>query len=201
MITYFSFGKKGLKEFSIPIIFLGVIGTLFTIDNVFPYGEFTPFQLLVPTTAMLAANLLGLMGYQTTLTAVGNMPRLTATDPTNSLRTATFDIAWPCAGIESLILYSVIILLFLKRLPISSKRKTVYFTIGAIITYFINILRIVSIFEIGMNHGDFQLFHFYYGPLYSISWIIIYPVIILAIQSFWRKLKTETHNKRIKLTI
>lgn len=34
-IVYFSFGKKGLKEFIIPIIFLGTVGALYIIDNFF----------------------------------------------------------------------------------------------------------------------------------------------------------------------
>ncbi|MCW3997789.1 MAG: archaeosortase/exosortase family protein [Candidatus Bathyarchaeota archaeon] len=192
LIIYLSFGKNGLKKFSIPIVFLGIVGTLYAIDNIFPYGEFTPFQLIVPTTAMIATQILSLLGYDTTLTTMGNMPRLTAIDPNNPLRSATFDIAWPCAGIESLLIYSVIILLFLKRLPISWKRKTIYYMIGALITYLINILRIVTIFTIGMEQGDFQLFHFYYGPLYSISWIIFYPLIILAIQRSLKKIKSKT---------
>jgi exosortase/archaeosortase family protein len=133
---------------------------------------------MVPTTAMLAAIILGFLGYDTALITIGNMPRLTATDSSIALRSATFDIAWPCAGIESLLIYSVIILLFLKRTQISRKGK---------ITYFINILRIVTIFLIGINQGDFQVFHFYYGPLYSILWIIIYPLIILATQKFRKK--------------
>jgi thaumarchaeosortase len=192
LIIYLSFGKNGLKKFSIPIVFLGIVGTLYAIDNIFPYGEFTPFQLIVPTTAMIATQILSLLGYDTTLTTMNNMPRLTAIDPNNPLRSATFDIAWPCAGIESLLIYSVIILLFLKRLPISWKRKTIYYMIGALITYLINILRIVTIFTIGMEQGDFQLFHFYYGPLYSISWIIFYPLIILAIQRSLKKIKSKT---------
>jgi len=171
-----------------------MVGALYTIDNIFPYGEFTPFQLMVPTTAILAATLLGFMGYDTTLTSMGTMPRLTATNPDIALRSATFDIAWPCAGIESLLIYSVIVLLFLKRTQIDRKGKIIYFLIGAVITYFINILRIVTIFLIGMNQGDFQIFHFYYGPLYSISWIISYPLIILAIQKLRKKLKGNTIN-------
>ena len=194
LIIYVSFGKQGVKEFLVPLFFLGMVGALYTIDNIFPYGEFTPFQLMVPTTAILAATLLGFMGYDTTLTSMGTMPRLTATNPDIALRSATFDIAWPCAGIESLLIYSVIVLLFLKRIQIDSKGKIIYFLIGAVITYFINILRIVTIFLIGMNQGDFQIFHFYYGPLYSISWIISYPLIILAIQKLRKKLKGNTIN-------
>jgi len=188
LMVFLQFGKKGLKDFSVPAVFLGIVGALYTIDNVFPYGQFTPFQLLVPTTSALAASALNLMGYQTSLAAAGTMPRLTATDPGNPLRTATFDIAWPCAGIESLLIFTVVALLFLKRMPISWKAKTAYFAVGAAVTYIINILRIATIFIIGMDSGDVQMFHFYYGPLYSIAWIVSYPLLILGSQTLWRKI-------------
>jgi thaumarchaeosortase len=191
-MVYMQFGKKGLKDFSVPAVFLGIVGALYTIDNVFPYGQFTPFQLLVPTTANLAASALNLMGYQTSLTAAGAMPRLTATDPANPMRTATFDIAWPCAGIESLLIFTVVALLFLKRMPISWKAKLGYFAVGAAVTYSINILRIATIFTIGMNGEDVQMFHFYYGPLYSITWIVSYPLLILGSQILWRKIASKS---------
>ena len=192
VMVYLQFGKKGLKDFSVPAVFLGLVGALYTIDNVFPYGQFTPFQLLVPTTANLAASALNLMGYQTSLTAAGAMPRLTATDPANAMRTATFDIAWPCAGIESLLIFTVVALLFLKRMPISWKAKLGYFAVGAAVTYSINILRIATIFTIGMNGEDVQMFHFYYGPLYSITWIVSYPLLILGSQILWRKIASKS---------
>jgi len=191
LMVFLQFGKKGLKDFSVPAVFLGLVGILYTIDNVFPYGQFTPFQLLVPTTAALAASALNLMGYQTSLAVAGAMPRLTATDPANSLRTATFDIAWPCAGIESLLIFTVVALLFLKRMPISWKAKTAYFAVGAAVTYIINILRIATIFTIGMDGGDVQMFHFYYGPLYSIAWIMSYPLLVLGSRTLWQKITNK----------
>jgi len=199
LIVLLPFGAKGLKSFSVPIFFLVVVGALYTIDNVYPYGQFTPFQFLVPTTTTVAAAVLNLMGYNTTLTTQtdptqGNLPLLTAVDPNNPLKSATFAIAWPCAGIESLLIFTVVILLFLKRMPISWKAKIGYFAIGAAVTYSINILRIVTIFTIGMNGEDVTLFHFYYGPLYSVAWIVSYPLIILASQSLWHKITNRKNS-------
>ena len=200
LMIYLQFGKKGLKDFSVPAFFLGIVGAIYTIDNVFPYGQFTPFQLFVPTTATLAAAVLNVMGYQTTLTTVSTMPRLTATDPVNPLRTATFEIAWPCAGIESFLIFTVVVLLFLKRMPISWKAKTAYFTVGAAVTYLINILRIAAFYPIGMDYGvnseEVRLFHAYYGPLYSIAWIVAYPLIIFGSQSLWRKIAARRSEKK-----
>jgi thaumarchaeosortase len=200
LLVLLQFGKKGLMDFSVPAFFLGAVGALYTIDNVYPHGQFTPFQLLVPTTTTLAAAVLNVMGYQTSLATTGSMPRLTATDPANPLRTATFAIAWPCAGIESLLIFTVVALLFLKRMPISLKAKTGYFTIGVAVTYLINIIRIASFYPIGMNYGvnseQVRLFHSYYGPLYSITWIVAYPLIILLSQSIWRKITSKANGKQ-----
>lgn len=195
LIAYLSFGVKGLKDFSIPAFFLALVGVLYTIDNVFPYGQFTPFQFFVPTTTALAATILNLMGYTTSIdygqnSLQGNMPFLTATNPhILGAPSTTFAIAWPCAGIESFLIFTVVILLFLKRMPISWKGKIAYFVFGAAITYLINTLRIVNIFLIGMNNGNIDMFHFYYGPLYAITWIVSYPLIIMLTQNIYGKIK------------
>ena len=191
-IVLFYFGKKGLAGLALPGIFVGLVGIIYTIDNVFPYGEFTPFQILVPTTATLAAKTLNWLGCVTSMTMVNGMPTLQATGP---LGTAKFSIAWPCAGIESFLIFTAVVLLFLQQMHMSWKAKAGYFVAGAVVTYFINVLRIVTIFNIGMQYGvnssQVQMFHFYYGPLYSIIWIVSYPLIIFATQGLWRKIKKE----------
>ena len=124
------------------------------------------------------------------------MPLLHVTGP---LGTAQFTIAWPCAGIESLLIFTAVALLFLKRMNISWKAKIGFFAFGAAITYFINVLRIATIFTIGMQYGvdssQVQAFHFYYGPLYAMAWIISYPLILLAGQGLWRKIKKQKTTK------
>ena len=199
MMVFLQFGKKGLKDFLVPALFLGTVGALYTIDNIYPYGQFTPFQLLVPTTTTLAASALNLMGYQTSMTTGAKMPRLTATDPANPLRTATFDIALPCAGIESFLIFTVVALLFLKRMPLSWKAKTAAFVGGAAVTYLLNVLRIAAFYPIGMDYGvnseQVRMFHNYYGPLYSIAWIVSFPLLILGSQSICRKITNRGSNK------
>jgi len=190
LIALLYYGKKGLTAFALPALFVALVGVIYIIDNVFPYGQFTPFQLLVPTTAMLAAKTLGLMGYSTALAAQNGMPTLQVTGP---LGTAKFEIAWPCAGIESLLIFTAVALLFLQRMSISLKAKIGYFAVGVAVVYFINILRIDTLFTIGMQYGvdsnQVQMFHYYYGPLYSIAWIASYPLIIILSQGLWQKFR------------
>jgi thaumarchaeosortase len=193
LIIWLSAGIKGLKAFFVPTFFLLLVGILYTIDNVFPYGQFTPFQIFVPTTTALAATFLNMMGYSTSISyeqsnLQGNMPVLTTTNLQTGA-SSTFQIAWPCAGIESFLIFTVIILLFLKRMNLSWKSKLGYFIFGAAITYIINSLRIVNIFLIDMSGGNIDMFHFYYGPLFAMAWIVSYPVIILLSQKLWKKIR------------
>jgi exosortase/archaeosortase family protein len=194
-IVFLSFGKKGLINYAIPAFFMVMVGAIYIVDNVYPYGQFTLFQAFVPTAAASAAAIFNLMGYTTFLTDYsdpthGTMPILTVSGPAGSTQ---FGIAWPCAGIESFLIYTVVVLLFLKRMPISWKAKIGFFIFGAAVTYFINILRIVTIFTIGMQYGsaspEVDLFHSYYGPLYSITWIIAYPLVIFLAQGLWNRHK------------
>ena len=204
LVVTLSFGRKGLKGFALPPLFLLLVGILYTIDNVFPRGEFTPFQLFVPTTASLAAGVLGWMGYSAvpgTELDTG-MPTLAVTGP---LGTAKFAIAWPCAGIESLLIFTTVALLFLKHMHISWKSKIGYFAVGIVVTYLINILRITALFMIGAQYGtqssQLQDFHVNYGPLYSMAWIISFPLIILATQGLWRKIKKSKNTDAKKLQL
>jgi|OpeIllAssembly_1097287.scaffolds.fasta_scaffold161720_2 thaumarchaeosortase len=194
-IILLSFGLKGLKIFAVPTFFLLLVGAIYMIDNIYPYGQFAPFQVFVPTTTALATAILNIMGYTTNLSyeqsnIQGKMPVLTTINPATSA-SATFSIAWPCAGIESFLIFTVVLLLFLKRMPISLKGKIGYFSLGAAVTYVINALRIVNIFSAGMVYGEnsvqVQDIHFYYGPLYAVAWIISYPLLILGSQRLWHR--------------
>ena len=197
LIILIAYGINILVDFSISTFFSGIIGVLFIMDNLYPGARLTPLQIFVPATATLAANVLSLMGYQTSMFFItypvyGYMPYLKASDPKNPLRHAEFGIAWPCAGVESLLIYTVTILLFLKETSIPWKHRILYFVIGAVVTYFINILRIVSIFLISMDYGyrspQAAQFHNFYGMLYSITWIISYPLIIIGSRALWGKI-------------
>jgi len=201
LVILLEYGTNGLRD-SISTLFLGIIGAIYTIDNIYPQGRFTPFQVFVPTTTTLAAKVLDLMGYMTRLGTSNGMPTLIAW---NSQGVWGAKIAWPCAGIESLLIYTVTILLFLKKTAISWKHKIIYFIIGAIVTYLINILRIVTIFTIAINGGDYMRFHDYYGQLYSITWIISYPLLIIGSRALWSKIRnwkidTKDYSESLKMT-
>ena len=195
LIILLSYGRRGLADFSLPIALLGAVAAYHMINILYPYGDFAPFQFIVPLTATLSAGVLNLMGYQThlDLSQSNPMPTLWAA---SSGRYWGFQIAWPCAGVESLLLYAVIIVLFLKKADIPWIHRIIYFTIGAIVTYFINVLRIVTIFTLALNQQDYKTFHDYNGMLYSAIWIVSYPLIIIGSRALWSKLKIWNLKRR-----
>jgi thaumarchaeosortase len=203
LLVFLEYGIEGLSNSAISVFFLGVIGLIYIIDTLYPYGRFTPFQFLVPATSMLAAMMLGMMGYIPKLTFMERDPiygSLTKLEIKDSLgKRTSFNIAWPCSGIDSLLIYSVTILLFLKNNGMRLWQKIVLFVVGAVVTYFINALRIVSIFLLGATYGvgstQVSEFHNFYGQLYSITWIVCYPLIIVGIQILSHWLKSNRRSK------
>ncbi len=207
------FGIGRLKDSALSTLFLGAIGLIYTINNFYPYGRFTPFQIPVPITTQLAASVLNLMGYSTSISqtsdpSYGWISGLTVTNPKAPFQPhfnpISLGVAWPCAGVESLIIYTIVILIFLKGSTLSWKSRTIYFAIGAIFTYFINVLRIVTIFTLAMQYGwpspQASEFHDYYGQLYSITWIMFYPLIIIGSQYLQSKFKTGTNGRNLRNT-
>jgi exosortase/archaeosortase family protein len=191
------YGISTLADFSISILFLGIFGLLFVIDPLYP--GFTPLQILVPITTTVAGRVLTLMGYQVSLFFGSSMPLLVARNASGSFGA---NIDWVCAGVESLLIYTLMILLFLRKTTIPWKYRIGYFAIGAVVTYFINIWRIANLFVLGIEYGassvEWQSFHNYYAMLYSISWIACYPLIIIGSQTLWGKIRDRRiHAKKV----
>lgn len=194
-IVALKYGGKALRFYSVSTSFLIIVGVVYTINNLYPLGEFAPFQVMVTPTAVIAEKVLNVMGYGTTLRLINNVPYLYAVNPENPRERFGAGIDWPCAGVESLAIYTVTILLFLKKSNFSLKLKALYFSIGAVVTYFINILRIVTIYVIAIHGGAWGTFHDYFGPLYSIVWIVSYPLIIIESRELWNKLRKRKEGK------
>ena len=181
-----AYGKDCFKIFSITLALIAGISTVYMIDTIYPYGVFKPLQMLALPTAACSAALLEILGYSFTLSFSPGLESapIIRMDANGSAKAVS--IAWPCAGVHSLFLYTLIILLLFRRSNISSFRKVIYFVIGAIGTYFVNILRIVSFFSVLVNQGmtAAQTFHDVYGELFSVVWILFYVLLITIIQKF-----------------
>jgi len=194
------YGGQGLKIFSVSSFFIGGVGVFYMIDTFYPNGTFTVLQSLVPITASGAEFILNLLGYATrTFSGIDNTLGLYASNGINSYSAY---VAWSCAGSHSLFLYSFMIMLFLRGTSISRIRKIIYVIVGAAGTFFVNILRIVTIYVLGIHGGDSpaKLFHEFYGEFFFIAWMFAYLSIIYLFETrFINKISDKP--KRLKTPI
>jgi len=189
-----AYKKDGLKTFSISLSLLGGMASAYMIDTIYPFGLFTPLQLFALPTAASTAAFIELLGYKATIWYPSPYPlpypysgaRLPYLALTSGGKSYGANVGWPCAGVHSLLLYVLIILVFFKRSEISGVRKVTYFIIGAFGTYFVNVLRIYGILITGLNYGDAAatVFHSTYGELFFFTWIFSYILLIVCIQRF-----------------
>jgi thaumarchaeosortase len=186
------YGVEGLTRFSISTFFIWSFGAFYTLDTFYPYGKVTILQNIVPLIVSVVTLTLGPMGYHVQY----NYSRCLVTVNKPGSYPFMAQIFWPCAGVYSLFIYTFVILLFLKGTTISLKGKVLCFIVGAVGTFFVNALRVAAICKLAVDQGSEagKMFHTYYGELFFIAWIIIYPLIIIGSRRLWKKLsKAKSH--------
>jgi len=193
---FLAYKQGGLGFFGMASTVLLGMSIIYAIDTFYPGGSFKPLEMLALPTAACASAILDILGYPFRLSfdtslvhpVYGTMPAING-----------IFIGWPCAGVHSLFLFAVIILLLFKRSNITTFRKFVYFVIGGVCTYFVNVLRIVSYFVILWGNGkdNARVFHNTTGELYFFFWILIYILIIVSIEKFMlvEKVRFIIHRK------
>lgn len=189
------YGFEGLKSFTVSSFFLCGVGVFYMIDTFYPYGTFAALQSFVPFTVHSASFVLNILGYGTQ-TFPGGEDGLGIT-VTSASRRYSAVVSWSCAGIYSLFIYSFMIMLFLRGTNISRRRKIVYVVVGAAGTFFVNILRIVTILLAGVNSGNSlaQMFHEFYGEFFFIAWMFIYLTAIYLLETRFINKKNNKNSK------
>ncbi len=184
----FAYKMKGLKTLSISLVLIAGMGFAYLFDTIFPFGVFKPLAAFAVPTAAVAAALFELLGYSVTMvypihSSDSALPSLTVHLAGEH---ATVAIAWACAGVQSLLLYILIILVFFKKSDITAFRKLAYFIIGAFGTFFVNVFRVYSIIMVMLTEGQAagMAYHDIYGELYAVIWILLYILVIGIIERF-----------------
>jgi thaumarchaeosortase len=140
-------------------------------------------QSFVPVTVFGASSVLNLLGYVTqTFPGGADGLGLSVTGAGGSYSAL---VSWSCAGSHSLLLYSFMIMLFLRGTGIAPMRKIIYVIVGAAGTFFVNILRVVAILTAGVNGGNTLAtqFHEFYGEFFFIAWMFIYLTLVFITET------------------
>jgi len=190
--------NQGIRKLSIGLFFIWAVAVFYMLDAFFPFGKIWVLQSFVPFTANTSARILNWMGYNALTRDISDPlfgPGTILQVSQNELRFSVL-VFWPSAGVHSMFIYALTILLFIKNISISLLRKAVIFVIGAVGTFMANILRIVTICIIGLRVGSdaAQHFHDYYGEFFFITWMVVYLGVIAFATGIFQARKGSPHD-------
>jgi thaumarchaeosortase len=186
------FNLRALKAIVTPIVLgLGMLA-FYLLDAFFPYGEIGPLQFwanFIVAGVALLSKLFGLpiYGLQNYLTIAGTK---------GFFRLAVY---WPSVGVQSMIIYSLVMIVVAAKLDAPLKRKLTYVVVGVAGTIFLNVIRIFAIAYYGYAYAttgqQLDAFHNSIGEILFPIWIAIFLVIVLQIENMIaaRKEPKERH--------
>ncbi len=182
LITSF-FGVRALKFFVGPVIYLVSFICIVIIDIRYPFLDFVVLQRWVPVIVFIVAHLLRVLGVNVTY----------GENFLYNPRSGMVVIAWPCAGVHSLLIYTAVAYSFLQNLDISKTRKLIYVSLGFLGTYMVNILRVTAIIVSNYYFGvNVNVAHHYAGELFFVIWILVFLFLVVTIERRKQKKRSDT---------
>jgi len=189
--TALTYSVRSIRLMTLPVIYLIGLGILDTMDAYFPEDSLAFLQVWVYLIWNVVVFLLSLMGFDTHVdpsTANLHLPSLVLRG--NQLFLWGYKgyvglaIYWPSSGVVSMIIYSLVIVVLMVKLDAPRKRKAIYAMIGAVGTYFVNVIRITLIvLYITYISSDFEAFHASIGEVLFIAWILIYLLAVIHFEN------------------
>jgi thaumarchaeosortase len=184
------YGKKGFKIAPAGLVFIAGIVVILSLDAFFPKDTLGPLQYIVPIYLQIDERIIRLI--DSSIVDLGpDGPLVSARDNMLTLNglqgRMNLIVFWPSAGVHSMIIYSLIMLIFFLKMRIPLKRKLTYFVIGTIGTAVINIIRILSLslfaLIVSANPISWQSFHSIAGEIIFIPWLFIYVYSVLFLEN------------------
>jgi thaumarchaeosortase len=173
------------------------MGLILSLDSFFPYDTLGFLQGWVSVIWNLVLVLLQLSGVRvlTNPNAFTERPwvflhenRLFISGNTGAM---TLAIYWPSSGIVSMLIYTMVIITLLIKIDAPMKRKLVYAVIGAIGTFFVNVIRVFLIsYYVAFISIDVNAFHEVIGEVLFLPWVGIFLVSVLRAEGYigWPRL-------------
>ena len=183
------FGKKWYKIAPAGAIYLAGSAIILSLDAFFPYDSLGPLQIIVPTYLQIDQAVVRFI--DTNIMDIGKGVVATARDNLlvlNGLHGPfALQVFWPSAGVHSMIIYTLVMLAFLLKMDIPTKRKLIYFAIGTFGTVSVNIVRITSLTMYALivtaNPREWEAFHSVAGEIMFLPWLGIYLGIVMYLES------------------
>jgi thaumarchaeosortase len=179
LLTVVLFSLGTLRRVITPIVFsLGML-VFYMLDAFFPYGSLGPLQFwanFIVAGVALLAKLFGLPIY-------GFTNHLTINGLHGYYRLVVY---WPSVGVQSILIYSVVMIVIAAKLQAPPLRKFIYAAVGIAGTVLLNVVRIFTISYYGYVYAtsgqQLDAFHNAVGEVLFPIWIVVFLVLILEIE-------------------
>ena len=173
------FNVSTIRRVIVSIAFgLGML-IFYLLDAFFPYGSIGPLQFwanfIVAAVATLASvfrlPIYGLTNHLTIFGLHGTFPLV---------------VYWPSVGVQSILIFSLVMVVIVAKLEAPPLRKAIYATVGVTGTVCLNIVRIFTISIYGYVYAtsgqQLDAFHNVIGEIIFPIWIVIFLMVIIGIE-------------------
>jgi len=178
-LTTATFGIRIIRRVITPIVFSVGMLTFYVLDAFLPYGSIGPLQFWANFIVLGVSALAKLFG----LPIYGLTNHLTIMGIHGTYRLVVY---WPSVGVQSILIYSVVMIVIAAKLQAPRMHKIVYTITGVAGTIFLNVVRIFSIAYYGYAYatsGDqLDAFHNAIGEVLFPIWIVVFLALILKIE-------------------
>ena len=182
------YGSRWYKIASAGAIYLAGSAIILSLDAFFPYDTLGPLQYIVPFYLQIDQYMIRFIndhimnvGSTIPVTANGNLLMLNGLHGPFALK-----VFWPSAGVQSIIIYSLVMLAFLLKMDIPFRRKLVYFGFGIIGTASVNVIRIISLslfaLMITTDIKQWEAFHSLAGEIMFLPWLGVYLASVMWLE-------------------
>ena len=179
-----SYGLRNFKMYVTPIAYLFGMAVIFFLDAAFPYDQLGPLQAIVLLLVPPVAWLLNIFGITTRWRESPARLYVYCSDNGSLIPRGALDFFWPCVGVQSMIIFGLIIVVLVAKLDAPNHRKIIYGLTGAAGTVAINILRIFAISYTLAIYGieKAKAFHESFGEILFLVWIVVFLVVAIKVE-------------------
>jgi thaumarchaeosortase len=193
------FGARWHKIAPAGAIFLAGTAAFLATDAFFPYDTLGPLQFIVPIYLQIDQAVINLIddyvmnigpanpeSTSNPATARGNLLILNGLHGPFALQ-----VFWPSAGVDSMIIFTLVMLALLLKIEIPRKKKLMYFVIGAFGTAAVNVVRITALslyaLVVTTKVSEWEAFHSVAGMIMFLPWLGVYLALVMYTEGKIRK--------------
>jgi len=173
------FSVRAVRAVITPVILSIGMVIFYLLDAFFPYGSIGPLQFWANFIVAAVGSLSWIFG----LPIYGFSNLLTINGTHGFFRLAVY---WPSVGVQSMLIYSLVMILLAAKLDSPLRRKVIYATIGVTGTIFLNVARIFIIAYYGYAYAhtgqELDAFHNSIGEVLFPIWIVVFLAIVLHVE-------------------